>query len=175
MTESLPARISKIEQALAAVETPDRATTFDYIECAATILRERGDDDALGFRAARCVGLALRHLKTLKKRWVQDARATFRPSPRRACDVCGKYKSLTAAHHLTPLSMQFDRGRTEPSSAHAWLCPTHHTAVHILIRQISAQQSKPATSVCIAVIGDLSDESADGWEKLLQMAREVLR
>lgn len=68
--------------------------------------------------------------------FVKVAREVFAPGKRKACEVCNKYSGLTEAHHLVPLSMQADAGYESPDHSFAWLCPTHHAAVHVLISGI---------------------------------------
>lgn len=63
--------------------------------------------------------------------WIAAARAAFEPSPRRSCAVCGRYRSVTHAHHLVPLSQQSQD--ESPDHRHVWLCPTHHSGVHQLL------------------------------------------
>lgn len=66
-----------------------------------------------------------------KKQWIAKARAIFTPGEKQPCIVCGKYKSVAHAHHLTPLHTQY--GKPTFSEEFAWLCPTHHDGVHRLI------------------------------------------
>jgi hypothetical protein len=82
--------------------------------------------------------LAARRVYTTQKRkWIADARQEFAPGAREVCAVCNRYQAVAHAHHLTPLHLQFDRGATVPDQAFAWLCPTHHVAVHeVLDRHI---------------------------------------
>ena len=71
--------------------------------------------------------------KACRKAWMFQARASFLPSEREACAVCGQYQSITHAHHIYPLTQQFMDGRAEPCHDHVWLCPTHHAVVHEMI------------------------------------------
>jgi hypothetical protein len=68
-----------------------------------------------------------------KKKWIATSRLSFSPGARQYCYVCKKYKSVAHAHHTTPLCIQFDMGLQEPDHNHVWLCPTHHSIVHIII------------------------------------------
>jgi hypothetical protein len=72
--------------------------------------------------------------ETAKKQlFIRCARAEFKPGARQSCFVCGKYRGLTQAHHVYPLALQFDDGRTYADHEYYWLCPTHHAAVHLHI------------------------------------------
>jgi hypothetical protein len=68
-----------------------------------------------------------------KNAWIRSARLAFDPGCRAPCAVCGAYESLTQAHHVVPLSIQFELGLDEPLHCFEWLCPTHHTALHLII------------------------------------------
>jgi hypothetical protein len=68
-----------------------------------------------------------------KRAWIASARLLFEPRPREARFVCGKFKSITQAHHLVPLAKQFDRGLETASHAHEFLCPNHHAILHLWI------------------------------------------
>lgn len=101
-------------------------------------------------------------IKYDKAAFVAAARAAFVPSDRQPCCVCGKYRSLTQAHHIVPLAIQFDRGAVQADHRHKWLCPTHHAAVHVLIGQ-SQSIGDRASKACVAVINDLSGQGGDEW------------
>lgn len=77
-----------------------------------------------------------------KAAWIAAARLAFAPGKRQACACCHKYEGLTEAHHVVPLSVQFDAGAVEPLLDYEWLCPTHHAAQHILINGILANVTK---------------------------------
>jgi len=105
-----------------------------------------------------------------KETFVALGRASFAPSQREVCRVCGRFQSLTHAHHVVPLTMQFDRGFEQPEHNHVWLCPTHHAAVHILIGQAMAKQKK-ASGACINLVCDLQPEE---FRKVLEVAEGAL-
>lgn len=65
-----------------------------------------------------------------KRAWIAAARCDLFAGEREGCAVCKKYYSLTEAHHVYPLSRQFDDGLVRANHEFAWLCPTHHAAVH---------------------------------------------
>lgn len=88
--------------------------------------------------------------------WMAVARASFVPSKRKACEVCGKYETLCQAHHIKPLAFQWADGAEAVDHTHVWLCPTHHSAVHAMLTQsraLSASASKHVASVVVE-IGD---------------------
>lgn len=68
-----------------------------------------------------------------RKAWIYLARQEFNPGQRQPCFVCGKYQSITHAHHSSPLSLQFSYGITSPIQDSVWLCPNHHTLIHATI------------------------------------------
>jgi hypothetical protein len=68
--------------------------------------------------------------------WIASARLRFFPGPRRPCAICEKYVSLTEAHYIVPLALQFEAGAVEPIQEFQWLCPTHHAAEHVIIRAL---------------------------------------
>lgn len=101
-----------------------------------------------------------------KETFVALGRASFAPSQREVCRVCGRFQSLTHAHHVVPLTVQFDRGFERPEHNHVWLCPTHHAAVHVLIGQARAKQKK-ASRACISMVCDMQPEE---FRKVLEVA-----
>lgn len=68
-----------------------------------------------------------------KRAWIAKARKSFRPGERLWCHVCDGYSELTHAHHVLPLSRQYDLGMQEPDQDFVWLCPNHHILVHIYL------------------------------------------
>lgn len=71
--------------------------------------------------------------QSAKKIWIASARLRFWPGERQHCAICGKYKSLTEAHHIVPLALQFEAGAIDAIQEFRWLCPTHHAAEHVII------------------------------------------
>jgi len=112
-----------------------------------------------------------REHQSRKEAWIASARLAFEPSDRRPCEVCGKYRSLSQAHHIIPLAVQFDSGIKEPLSDHTWLCPTHHTAIHLLIDHVvdRPDRARPAT---IKIIDDLEIEEVRAVLALLDRFKE---
>jgi hypothetical protein len=75
-----------------------------------------------------------------KSKWIRAARLEFNQSLRQACAICGKYRGVSQAHHTFPLSLQYDCNVREPNHEHDWLCPTHHTAIHVVIDALVANR-----------------------------------
>jgi hypothetical protein len=73
---------------------------------------------------------------TNKQAWIYQARLLFRPGEKKDCEVCGQYSAVCEAHHVMPLSMQYDHGFDIPNNDFIWLCPTHHAAAHALIEKL---------------------------------------
>ncbi len=96
--------------------------------------------------------------------WIKDARASFSPGQRQPCAVCGKYRSLTHAHHIVPLACQTG---AHPNHEYVWLCPTHHAAVHLLIAQALSSRDR-AGRWQIEMICEM--EAAE-FEKILALFR----
>jgi len=71
--------------------------------------------------------------KKIKKEWVKHARKAFKPTGKTVCAICGEHDSITDAHHIYPLSMQFDDGVELPIQDYVWLCPNHHKYIHLSI------------------------------------------
>jgi hypothetical protein len=68
---------------------------------------------------------------TAKDAWITAARSTFSlPRDKWFCSICDGYERLTQAHHVLPLSRQFDIGLVVPDHEIVWLCPNHHILVH---------------------------------------------
>jgi hypothetical protein len=111
--------------------------------------------------------------KRFRLSWISRARALFAPGDAQPCCVCGKYRSLTAAHHLIPLNMQFDLGFEEVNDDHVWLCPTHHAAVHrvietwrLLDRRVLTKQERSRS--ILSMVLELAD---DELAKVIEVAQ----
>lgn len=109
-------------------------------------------------------------VRSKKERWIDAAREAFEPSNREPCNICKKYPSLSQAHHVIPLSLQFDRGFEKPDDRHVWLCPTHHAAAHILIAMAWKPRGSPATRGTVAVINDMTHEEVTALLELVKMS-----
>lgn len=116
-------------------------------------------------RSERRIGQILIEQKAKIDSFIALARLQFNPGAKETCFVCNKYKSLAHAHHVVPLSIQAKRGLTKPDQRHVWLCPTHHSAVHILIGQAESKNIKASKS-CINLLCDLTQ---DELGKLLEV------
>jgi len=130
------------------------------------------DAAEIRIRAERRLGemIAEQQLDSVSRdAWVAIARADFKPSDRSGCAICGKFRSVAQAHHLTPLSKQFRGPATVADHAHAWLCPTHHVMVHVLIGQMGSTGDR-ASQACIGVINDLSEEGGEHLTTALELA-----
>jgi len=68
-----------------------------------------------------------------KKDWIFNARISFNPGPRMDCCVCGKFADIAQAHHIYPLSAQYDDGSIGANHDIVWLCPNHHAVLHFII------------------------------------------
>ena len=102
-----------------------------------------------------------------RKDWMQAARASFAPSEREACAACGKYQSVSQAHHIYPLAQQYEDGRDQPCHDHVWLCPTHHMVVHEIIDGL-------IRNVCPSLDGvpPYERDTCDGFAALFVDARQ---
>lgn len=68
-----------------------------------------------------------------RKTWIAAARIAFDPGNRKHCFICGRFRSVTEAHHVVPLGKQFDLGFEVADDEHEWLCPSHHAVLHLWI------------------------------------------
>lgn len=101
------------------------------------------------------------------------ARMVFTPGERQPCVVCGKLKSLTQAHHIVPLSVQYKFDFKELIQEHEWLCPNHHAALHIFIGQVMAKNIN-SSRACTNVINDLSLDELSKILKLLDRFKQLI-
>jgi hypothetical protein len=90
-----------------------------------------------------------------KQKWIVAARKAFRPGDRLWCSICDGYEDITHAHHVLPLSRQFDLGLRTPDQEFVWLCPNHHILVHIYL----------STGRLASLGGEKIWEPDKGWEK----------
>ena len=82
---------------------------------------------------AVAVATAMPSAKAARSAWIQAARTGFNPGPRQPCSICGRFQALSEAHHIIPLSWQYDFQLDAPDQSHAWLCQTHHAAAHKML------------------------------------------
>jgi len=66
--------------------------------------------------------------------WIKNARLSFDPGQSRQCSVCAEFDEITHAHHVLPLSEQARFRFVRPDHTFIWLCPNHHSIVHIMMR-----------------------------------------
>jgi len=79
--------------------------------------------------------------------WITQARAEFRPGKRQPCKICGKWKGIAQAHHVFPLAEQFDDGVSVPDQTFVWLCPNHHSVVHLIMAQMRGKRVGSSNAV----------------------------
>lgn len=162
----LPAVYERAAQALAECTRIDECQDWaDKAEALASYARQSKDDslrkmaDRIQARAIRRCGELLREQEAANKIdrdcWIAQARASFVPSERKPCVVCGRFQSISQAHHVFPLAIQWRFGIQRPIHDHEWLCPNHHVSIHILISQSQAS-SLDASATCINVTSDLA-------------------
>jgi hypothetical protein len=99
-----------------------------------------------------------------------ERRRPFKPGLAKPCEVCGRYKSLTHAHHVVPLHLQ-DEGTV--IDEYVWLCPTHHAAVHSFIK--AARHGKPKGRDPRSAISITLDLDTDELAKIVDLARRAFQ
>lgn len=106
--------------------------------------------------------------------WIAAARQLFKPSDRQPCWVCGKFQSITQAHHVVPLAEQYARGFEIPDNEHVWLCPNHHAIAHLFIlgsgRSYEAAAARARSRRRAPVYRDLSEREFEKMIELMHMA-----
>ena len=106
--------------------------------------------------------------------WVLAARKLFDPGEREPCCICGCFKGISQAHHVIPLTMQYDRGFKYPDQEFSWLCPNHHAMVHLFIingnRSITRAAFRARGRTTSAVLPDLSEGELNKIFELVRMA-----
>jgi predicted HNH restriction endonuclease len=108
--------------------------------------------------------------------WIMASRQVFAPSERQACYVCGKFKSIAQAHHVVPLTAQYDRGFVLPDNEHVWLCPNHHTMVHRYIPEDDRSMRPAAMRARSRTTTAFNDDlTMDEFERLLELMRRSTR
>lgn len=84
-----------------------------------------------------------------KAAWIATARMQFSAGARQSCVICGKWRGLVQAHHVFPLSEQFDAGRVSPDQTFVSLCPNHHAAVHLIIFQMRGKRRGASAAISL--------------------------
>ena len=119
-----------IREANAPATEPEPAITMDAMAAITLGGKTAADIAAIG---------------SAKDAWIAAARRAFNPGARAPCAVCRKYQWITHAHHIVPLAVQYDNGAREPNHERAWLCPNHHSIVHIFISSASKGEDIQST------------------------------
>jgi hypothetical protein len=108
--------------------------------------------------------------------WIAVARACFRPSERQPCFVCGRFRGITQAHHVVPLTAQYDRGFEYPDNEHVWLCPNHHAILHLFIlgdnRSLNPSAMRRRSKSTSPLHPDLTEVEFD---KIMELLRRSCR
>lgn len=107
--------------------------------------------------------------------WIKVSRIIFAPGERQSCHVCGKFKGIAEAHHVVPVSAQYDRGFKLPDSEFVWLCPNHHAIIHLYIsggHLMSPRTTRSNSGRSISLAPDVTEEE---FGKLLDLGRRSFR
>lgn len=113
-------------------------------------------------------------LRITKKAFLKLARDTFSASARRPCWICGKFKNLTQAHHIFPLSHQWRLGVSLPIGDHEWLCPNHHVAMHILIGGLFSKKEEMSAASHDVLKGLIDEGSIIKAFELIELTKAYL-
>lgn len=89
-----------------------------------------------------------------KSAWMNSARKSFDPGKNKPCFICGRHQSITHAHHINPLSIQYELDYELPDHNFEWLCPNHHAFVHKLL-----EKQNPDGTLNISALGAISEMS----------------
>lgn len=104
--------------------------------------------------------------------WVVAARQLFAPGEREACHICGKFKGISQAHHVVPLTAQYDRGFEYPDQEFVWLCPNHHAIVHLFIPADGRSMALPAMRARGKTTSALHIDVTDNeFDQLMELVR----
>jgi hypothetical protein len=111
-----------------------------------------------------------------REAWIAASRRIYSPGDRQPCYVCGKFRSITQAHHVIPLTAQYDRGFKLPDQESVWLCPNHHTMVHLHIptgeRSMTVPSIRARSETTSALNEDLTE---DEFNKMMELMRRSVR
>ena len=111
-----------------------------------------------------------------REAWIAASRRIYSPGDRQPCYVCGKFRSITQAHHVIPLTAQYDRGFKLPDQESVWLCPNHHTMVHLYIptgeRSMTVPSIRARSETTSALNEDLTE---DEFNKMMELMRRSVR
>lgn len=92
-----------------------------------------------------------------RQEWIRSARKRFHPGERKPCYICKKYSSISHAHHLAPLVLQFTYRVIIPMQDFVWLCPTHHELVHAVLQSLISNNG----SSLLDIANEIQDEELD--------------
>ncbi len=108
--------------------------------------------------------------------WIIAARRLFAPGEREPCWICGKFKSITQAHHVVPLTSQYDRGFEYPDGEYVWLCPNHHTIAHMFVLDENPSWKPGAARARSGRTRPIyEDTSEQELEKIIELMRRSTR
>lgn len=108
--------------------------------------------------------------------WIAASRRIFSPGDRQPCYVCEKFKSIAQAHHVAPLTVQYDRGFKYPDQEYIWLCPNHHTMAHLCISTDERSMAIPAMRARSKATSALNEDlSEDEFNRMMELMRRSTR
>lgn len=175
----LPQVYEQAKQALAECSRIDECKDWmDKSDVMVRYARQAKDDSMLKMarriqaRAYERCGELLKEIdsrfKQDRDKWIKQARLNFDPGDKQACAICGKYKSLTHAHHIIPLAIQYRRNYIHPDQSYVWMCPTHHAAIHMFLNIFESKLSEDVQDKRISELqGDLSHQEMNELIDLL--------
>lgn len=108
--------------------------------------------------------------------WIAVSRRIFSSGDRQPCYVCEKFKSIAQAHHVIPLTAQYDRGFKYPDQECVWLCPNHHTMVHLYIPTGERSMFVPTIRANSKTTSALNDDlTEDEFNRMMELMRRSMR
>jgi hypothetical protein len=108
--------------------------------------------------------------------WIAASRRIFSPGDREPCYVCEKFKSITQAHHVVPLTVQYDRGFKYPDQECVWLCPNHHTMAHLFIPTGERLRAVPTIRTRFETTSALNqDLTEEEFNRMMELIRRSMR
>lgn len=111
-----------------------------------------------------------------REAWIMAARTVLEPGDREPCCVCGQFQGISQAHHVVPLTAQYDRGFKYPDQAYVWLCPNHHAMAHLFIQDDNRSMAPSAMRARGRTTGALHPDLSDKeFAKLVELMRSALR
>ena len=147
--EAMCRAISECHKIDEAKDIRDKAVALEHYYKVARNTEAEWKVAEIRVRAERRIGQFLNEIKGHKQQvqaqktdWILKARLNFDPGKPDNCHICGRYKSITHAHHIIPLAMQFNRGFAIPDNTFVWLCPNHHAAIHLAIELVVNENTK---------------------------------